>query len=206
MMAMIWAKIWGVLTGLEFWGFVTGAACVWLAVKEHVWNWPIGILNDALYLVVFFRSKLYADSLLQIFFISVSIYGWWAWLYGGARHTELQAGRTTARQAAIYAVALAASTAGIYFLLHRYTDSNVPFWDAFTTALSLVAQYMLGRKLLENWLVWILADIIYIGVYAYKNLYLTSVLYLVFLIMCVFGWLRWKKTVVPDQLSMEAIG
>lgn len=203
---MAWDRVWGILTGLEFWGFVTGAACVWLAVKEHVWNWPIGILNDALYLVVFFRSKLYADSLLQIFFIIVSIYGWWAWLYGGVRHTELQAGRTTSRQATMYFVALVAGTAGIYFLLHRYTDSNVPFWDAFTTALSLVAQYMLGRKLLENWLVWIFADLIYIAVYTYKHLYLTSVLYLVFMIMCVAGWKRWKQTVVPDELSREAIG
>jgi nicotinamide mononucleotide transporter len=203
---MIWAKVWGVLTGLEFWGFVTGAACVWLAVKEHVWNWPIGIVNNVLYLLVFFHSKLYADSLLQIFFIAVGIYGWWAWLYGGTRHTELQAGRTTKQQAAIYLVALIASTAGIYFLLSRYTDSNVPFWDGITTALSLVAQYMLGRKLLENWLVWILADIIYIAVYSYKHLYLTSVLYLVFMIMCVAGWKRWKQTLAPGELSMEAAG
>jgi len=205
-MAMTWLRFWGFVTGLEFWGFVTGAACVWLAVKENVWNWPISIINDALYLVVFFHSKLYADSLLQIFFISVGIYGWWAWLYGGTRHTELQAGRTTPRQAAIYAAALIASTAGIYFLLHRYTDSNVPFWDAITTALSLVAQYMLGRKLLENWLVWILADTIYIAVYIYKHLYLTSLLYLVFLIMCVAGWKRWKRTVAPESISVEAAG
>jgi len=203
---MHWAQVWGVLSGLEFWGFVTGAACVWLAVKEHIWNWPISIINDALYLIVFFRSKLYADSLLQVFFISVGIYGWWAWLYGGTRHSELHAGRTTRRQAGIYFLALIGSTAGIYFLLRNYTDSNVPFWDGLTTALSLVAQYMLGRKLLENWLVWIIADAIYIAVYTYKDLYLTALLYLVFLVMCIFGWLRWKKTVAPEGVAMEAAG
>src|SRR3954447_24537911 len=80
---------------LEFWGFITGAICVWLAVREHVWNWPIGIINDVLYLVVFFRSKLYADSLLQIVYIVVGFYGWWMWLYGGAQRTELRASRAT---------------------------------------------------------------------------------------------------------------
>jgi nicotinamide mononucleotide transporter len=192
------------MTWLEFWGFVTGAICVWLAVKEHVWNWPIGIVNDALYLIVFFRSKLYADSSLQVVYILVGFYGWWNWLYGGERHSELRVSRTSLSEWVALMISLGASTFAIYLLLLRYTDSNVPFWDALTTGLSLVAQYMLGKKLLENWLLWITADTLYIGVYLYKSLYLTSVLYLIFLIMCIFGWRRWKKA-VPQTITFVGV-
>jgi nicotinamide mononucleotide transporter len=178
---------------LEFWGFVTGAVCVWLAVKEHVWNWPIGIVNDVLYLIVFFRTKLYADSSLQIVYIVIGFYGWWNWLFGGVQHSVLHVSRASKLQRICLSFSLVGGTVIIYWLLHRFTDSNVPFWDAITTALSLVAQYMLGKKLLENWLVWITADAMYVGVYIYKSLYLTSALYFIFLVMCVFGWSRWQR-------------
>jgi nicotinamide mononucleotide transporter len=192
------------LSWIETFGVVTGAVCVLLAVKENVWNWPIGILNNLFFLVLFWRSKLYADSGLQIFYIAISVYGLWHWLYGGARHTHAPIVR--ARRAHVLPLlgATIASAAVLYYVLSHFTDSNVPLGDATTTALSLTAQYMLGRKQIENWLVWIAADVIYIGLYCYKSLYLTALLYAVFIVMCVAGYLRWQHSMEGSPAAIEA--
>jgi nicotinamide mononucleotide transporter len=172
-------------------GFLTGAVCVWLAVRQNIWNWPIGIANNIFYLVVFFKAKLYADAGLQIVYVAISAYGWWSWLRGGEQRSELTVTRLRLLHGIYIGVATAISAVGLTWILRSFTDSTVPMLDAVTTALSLAAQYMISRKILENWTVWIIADVIYIGLYAYKSLYLTSLLYLVFLVMCVFGHIRW---------------
>ena len=164
------------MTWTEILGFVTGAASVLLAVRESAWNWPVGIVNNVFFLILFWRAKLYADAVLQIVYIVISMFGWWNWVRGGAAHSELPISRTEARSAIGLALVTAAATALLAVALHRFTDSAVPFWDGITTALSLTAQYMLSRKLLENWFVWMTADVIYIALYAYKSLYLTGVL------------------------------
>jgi nicotinamide mononucleotide transporter len=192
------------LSWIETLGFITGAVCVLLAVKENVWNWPIGILNNVVYLVVFWHSKLYADSGLQLFYIAISVYGLWCWLYGGKKHTQLAISRVT-RNAARMLFAVSIASAGIlYYVLRHFTDSNVPLGDAVTTAMSLTAQYMLGRKMIENWLVWIAADVLYIGLYCYKSLYLTALLYAIFIAMCVAGYLRWQRTMSKPAVLAEA--
>jgi nicotinamide mononucleotide transporter len=182
------------MTWTEILGFVTGAASVLLAVRESVWNWPVGIANNIFFLILFWKAKLYADAILQIVYIVISIFGWWNWVRGGAGHSELPISRTSARSLIGLALATAAATALLTAALHRFTDSAVPFWDGITTALSLTAQYMLSRKLLENWFVWMTADVIYIALYAYKSLYLTGVLYLLFFAMCIAGYVGWKKS------------
>ena len=189
---------------IEFAGFVTGAACVLLAVRENVWNWPIGILNNLLYLVVFWHSGLYADAGLQFFYIAISVYGIWCWLYGGAQHSQLSISRVTRNHAIVLVSATAGAAAVLYSILHHFTDSTVPAGDATTTALSLVAQYMLGRKLIENWLVWITADVLYIGLYCYKSLYLTAFLYAIFIVMCIAGYLRWQRGMGKPAALAEA--
>jgi nicotinamide mononucleotide transporter len=192
------------LSWIESLGFITGAVCVLLAVKENVWNWPIGIFNNVVYLVVFWHSKLYADSGLQLFYIAISVYGLWCWLYGGKKHTQLGISRVT-RNAALMLFAASSAAAGIlYYVLRHFTDSNVPLGDAVTTAMSLTAQYMLGRKMIENWLVWIAADVLYIGLYCYKSLYLTALLYAIFIAMCVAGYLRWKRNMSKPAVLAEA--
>ena len=178
----------------EILGFVTGTASVLLAVRESVWNWPVGIANNIFFLILFWKARLYADAILQIVYILISIFGWWNWLRGGDGHAELPISRTSAREGILLALSIAGATAILTVCLHRYTDSAAPFGDGVTTALSLTAQYMLSRKLLENWWVWMSADLIYIALYCYKSLYLTGVLYLVFLGMCVAGHTRWKRT------------
>ena len=183
------------MTWTEILGFVTGAASVWLAVRESVWNWPVGIANNVFFLILFWKAKLYADAVLQIVYIVISIFGWWNWLRGGAGHTELPISRSTARTGVLLGVGTVAATALFATILRRFTDSAAPLGDSVTTALSLTAQYMLSRKLLENWWMWMTADVIYIALYCYKSLFLTSVLYLVFLAMCIAGYDRWKKSV-----------
>lgn len=164
-----------------------------LAVRENAWNWPVGIANNVFFLILFWSSKLYADAVLQIVYIVISFFGWWNWLHGGLGHTELPIRKTNVKLALFLAMATAATTAALTLILHRFTDSPVPFLDGVTTALSLTAQYMLSQKLLENWWVWMSADVIYIALYAYKSLYLTGALYLLFFCLCVAGYAGWRR-------------
>lgn len=181
----------------EVCGFITGAACVWLTVKENIWNWPIGVANSAFYVALFFRARLYADMGLQVVYIVLGLLGWYWWLHGGEHRARLLVSRTGRMTGVILFALLVAFTLGMTQFLRSVHDS-APFWDALTTGLSLVAQYMLTKKLLENWYVWIAADIIYIVLYASKHLYLTSALYAVFLAMCVLGLREWRRSAIVN--------
>jgi nicotinamide mononucleotide transporter len=177
----------------EVLGFLTGAAAVWLVVRENVWNWPVGIANSAFFVVLFFQARLFADAGLNVLYVVLGCLGWYWWLRGGENRTALRVGRVSARHAGVLAGLGVVATAGMTILLERVGDA-APFPDALTTVLSLIAQYMLTRKLLENWAVWITADVIYIGLYLSRDLYLTALLYAVFLGMCVAGLVRWRRT------------
>ena len=190
----------------EILGFVTGAASVWLAAKDNVWNWPIGIANSVFFLFLFFTAGLYANSALQIFYVVIGFYGWYEWLRGGEEKTELNISRTP-RSALPYLIAAGLiGTIVLTIVLDRLAGSTAPLWDGLTTALSLVAQYMLARKWLENWWVWISADVIYIVLYAYTGLILTSVLYVVFLTMCVIGYRHWRRTLRTSRATVLEAG
>ncbi|HVF52583.1 MAG TPA: nicotinamide riboside transporter PnuC [Actinomycetota bacterium] len=189
----------------EVLGFVTGAASVWLAARDNVWNWPIGIANSLFFLFLFFTAGLYANSGLQIFYIVIGFYGWYAWLRGGEAKTQLDISRTPRRALPYLVTAGLIGTIILTSALDRLAGSTAPLWDGLTTALSLVAQYMLARKWLENWWVWISADVIYIVLYANTGLLLTSFLYGIFLMMCVVGYRHWKKTwTATSQSVLEA--
>lgn len=189
------------LSPIEVIGFVTGVGCVWLAARENIWNWPVAIVNAISFIVVFFGAKLYADCGLQLVYVAISVYGWWSWLHGGRNRSELPVTRVRASAVPMLALATVAAASILMFLLRRYTDSTVPFWDSLTTAMSLTSQYMLARKIIENWWLWMAADIIYVALYVYKGLYLTAVLYVVFFALCVLGLVRWQKLVVRSQES-----
>jgi nicotinamide mononucleotide transporter len=187
------------MSPLEIFGVLAGAVCVLLAAKENILTWPIGIVNNVLFFVMFWRNKLYADSTLQIFYIAISIYGWWRW-----SHAEDGVGtqkvRSTSRIVAWVLVFLsAAGWVAVYQILHHFTDSNVPVVDALVTTLSLAAQYMAGRKMIENWIVWIVVDVISIALYIYKHLYLTSLLSAAFIVMCVMGYQAWRQTQIRQN-------
>ncbi|HEX7316110.1 MAG TPA: nicotinamide riboside transporter PnuC [Pyrinomonadaceae bacterium] len=179
-------------------GFVTGALCVYLVVKENVWNFPVGIANSAFFLVLFAGARLYGDAALQIIYIALGFQGWYLWLRGGENRTPLRVERASRRLLAGVAAFVVAATAGLT-LFFRYVNDSAPFLDAFTTALSLGAQYLLNRKTIENWWLWMTADVVYIYLYFARGLHLTAVLYFVFLCLCVAGLLSWLRTMSRER-------
>jgi nicotinamide mononucleotide transporter len=181
-------------------GFISGALTVWLVVKENIWNWPIGIANNIFFIILFLQARLYADTFLQVIYIVLAIWGWYFWLHGGKNKTELKISSIKINEIIILSVIAVVSTFIMYKNLVSINDS-APFWDALTTVLSLVAQYMLTVKKAENWFVWISADIVYIVLYASRSLYLTSILYFVFMIMCLEGLKQWRRTMKQYSYS-----
>ncbi len=177
---------------LEAFGFVTGVVNVWLLGRQNIWNWPIGLANNLAYLIVFATSGLYGDAGLQVVYLALGVYGWWKWLRRVSGHGPAVTRTTAAAWVYLTPVTLASFIALRWFL-GRFTDSTVPTWDGLTTALSLAAIWGQSRKLLESWWIWILADLIYIPLYVYKGLWLTSLLYLVFLALCIFGLRQWTR-------------
>ncbi len=179
---------------LELFGFATGAACVWLIARQNIWNWPLGIANNLLFMVLFTRAGLYADVGLQVFYVAIGAYGWWHWLHGGLDHGALKVSRTPPREAALAAGLTLCGTALVVFLLKRFTNSTVPVLDATVTGLSVAAQVLMARKRLENWWIWIVANLISIGLLIFKHLYITAGLYGVFLAICLAGLVEWTRS------------
>lgn len=172
-------------------GFGSGVLVVWLVVVQHALNWPIGILNNVMFFLLFATSGLYADAWLQVFYLILGLYGWWAWLRGGQRRSHLTVSRTTPSQWLVLGGAGLAGTALLTWILDTRTSSTVPLPDAVTTVLSLLATWGQARKKVESWWLWITADLIYVPLYGYKDLWLTAILYVGFIALCVAGLRNW---------------
>ena len=181
---------------IEIFGVVTGILYVILEVKQNRFLWPLGIITSAAYIYIFFTGKFYADMGLQVYYVLISIYGWYYWSRGGAKEIkgELPVVRINRQQLILLFLTFAFSWAGIYFVLDRYTDSSVPLGDSFTTALAIVATWMLARKIIEQWFLWIIANVVSIALYIYKGLYPTVILYAVYAGLAVYGYLEWKRS------------
>ena len=193
------------MSSIEIVAAVFGVISVFLSVRQNIWSWPTAIVNVGLYIIVFYESKLYADTGLQVIYVVLNAYGWYHWLYGGKNRTELPVSRTSARLWLLLAALGATGTALIGTLLSQKTDAALPYIDAATTSTSLVAQWMMTRKLLENWVIWVAVDVVYIGMYVYKALYVTAVLYLIFLILSAMGYVQWRKSLRErEELSLAA--
>lgn len=177
---------------MEVVGFVTGALCVWLVARQNAWNWPIGIVNNVAFFALFATAGLYADAWLQVVYLVLALYGWWAWLRGGTQNGALTVSRTTAAQWWVLLAVGVVATVGLTLVLGHATDSTVPFPDAVTTVLSLLATWGQARKKVECWWLWITADVVYVPLYAYKDLWLTALLYLGFIALCVLGLRSWR--------------
>jgi nicotinamide mononucleotide transporter len=171
-----------------------GVLSVWLIARQKVWGWPVGLVNVVLFIVVFREARLYAAMGLQVVYVVLLLYGWHAWMRGGAGHGALLVRRTPRRAVAPIALAGAAGAVVLGAFLHTQTDASLPFLDATLTSFSLVAQGMQTRKWLENWLIWLVVDVAYVGMYFYKHLFLTAGLYAVFLGLAVVGWVEWRRT------------
>ncbi|MGI4863881.1 MAG: nicotinamide riboside transporter PnuC [Janthinobacterium lividum] len=199
---------------LEVAGVVTGIICVWLAARSNIWNFPVAIVSCGFYLLVFTRSRLYSDAGLQLAFIGLAIYGWWAWLRRqrqdatpgphpeAAEPATLPITRTSAGLWTVLGGAGLVYALGAGYLFTRYTDAALPYYDSATTAVSLVAQYQLSRRKLENWGLWIAVDVVYVGMYWHRGLALTSLLYAVYLGLASYGgWEWWREAKARKVLA-----
>jgi nicotinamide mononucleotide transporter len=182
---------------LETAAVLFGIVSVYLSVRENIASWPTAIVNVTLYIFVFQRARLYADMALQVVYIGISLYGWYEWLHGGRGKSRLAVSRGTRRLAAVLAGTGIVAAALLGTLLARYTNAALPYLDATTTTTSLIAQWMMARKILENWIVWVAVDVVYIGMFVYKALVLTAGLYAVFLVLSLMGYFQWKRSLSP---------
>ncbi|KQS25587.1 nicotinamide mononucleotide transporter PnuC [Dyadobacter sp. Leaf189] len=190
-----------VTTPLEILGFVTGAICVYLNTRQNVLGWFFGIINAVLYAAVFWQVRLYADMGLQGYYFLTSIYGWWMWKFGGVDRNELQVTFTPRRLYPIFVIIFIVATISWGFLLEKFTNASFTYVDSALTVASLIGQWMMARKYLENWLVWIAADACYVIMYFYKFLNLTALLYFVFLILAMMGYAKWRRSVLENGRS-----
>ncbi|WP_152052917.1 nicotinamide riboside transporter PnuC [Tautonia marina] len=182
------------MTTIEAVAVVFGLLSVGFTIRQSIWCWPTGLIQVFLYLLIFYEVKLYSDLILHVIYVMLQGYGWYHWLHGGTDSGRLAVSRLSHYGLVGWIVVVIAGTGVWGFVMASYTDASLPFWDAFTTVASLVAQWLMTRKRLESWLVWIAVDVVAIGVYLSKALVLTSVLYAVFLVMAVMGLLAWKNS------------
>ena len=182
---------------LEAVAVLFGIVSVFLSVRENIWSWPTAIVNVSLYFALFFESGLYSDMGLQAVYFVLSVYGWYEWLYGGKDHSALSVSRTPRRVWGFLAVIALVVWASLGHLTSGLPGVSLPYVDAGTTTTSLIAQWMMTRKLLENWVLWTIVDVVYIGMFIYKSLVLTAGLYAVFLALAVLGFVQWRATLRP---------
>ncbi|HER08029.1 MAG TPA: nicotinamide riboside transporter PnuC [Bacteroides sp.] len=180
---------------VEVLGVVFSMLYLYFSIRRNILLWPMGIISALLYMVVFFQSRFYADMGLNVYYFFISIYGWIIWKKGrsGDGSEPMPVSRISLKHGLILLAITAAVFLGTGFILSRYTDSPIPFWDAFTTALSFTATWMLARKILEHWILWIIVDIVSMGLYLYRGLYPTMVLFAIYTTMAVIGLIEWKK-------------
>jgi nicotinamide mononucleotide transporter len=191
------------LLPLEIAGTALGLLNLWLTIRQNIWCWPVGIACVACFCVVFFQARLYSDFLLQIVYTAVQLYGWWFWVRHG--HTGVH---STFRVESInnirmlkYAAIVTVCATCLGAVMARFTNADLPYLDAFPTAISMAAAWMQARKILQSWLFFILANLLFIYVYAAKGLYVTIALYVLSTILAAFGYLKWLRSRTNEPLN-----
>lgn len=191
-------SLWGFeTTWLELAAVLLSLGMVLCTIAESHWGWPLAAISSGLYFILFWSQRLYGEAWLQVLFIALAIWGWTVWLRG-VGGVNLPISRMTPRDRWQMII-----LGGVLWLLTgttllSFTDTDVPWWDAFPTAVSLIGQYLLARKHLENWAVWIIVNSVALGLFAWKALWLTALLYLVFIGLSVLGWRTWASRLQTD--------
>ena len=180
---------------LEVSAAVFGLISVFLSTRQNIWSWPTAIVNVALYAVVFYQGRLYGQMALQPVYFGLSVYGWYQWLHGGEQHAKLEVSRASPRLLVTLAVVNLVTWLALAAILRR-TDAALPWLDALLTTTSLVAQWMMTRKILENWLLWIAVDVVYVPMFFSQKLYATALLYAAFLVLAAMGYVEWRRSIV----------
>jgi nicotinamide mononucleotide transporter len=181
------------VTWTEAVAVVFGLLAVWLTVRQNILCFPAGLVQVTLYIVVFYRVKLYSDMILHAIYVPMQIYGWYHWRYGGAHHARLPVTRLSRAGLMTWTAATLTAAALWGWGMATFTDAALPYADAVIVMASLTAMWLQARKRLETWLFWIAVNVLGIGVYAAKDLWLTTGLYVVFLVLAVLGWMRWRQ-------------
>ena len=181
---------------LEVIAAVFGVVSVFLSTRQSIWSWPTAIVNVTLYAIVFYQGRLYGQMGLQPIYLALSIYGWYQWLHGGEQRTELRVSRASPRLLGALALLNIVTWLALAAIL-RQTDAALPWLDALLATTSLVAQWMMTRKILENWLLWIAVDVVYVPMFISQRLYATAILYSAFLVLAMMGFVEWRRSIVP---------
>ncbi|MCJ8208274.1 nicotinamide riboside transporter PnuC [Mucilaginibacter sp. RS28] len=190
---------WHQQSWIELIGVITGLVCVALAAINNIWNWPFAIVNVALYIYIFFNARLYADMGLQVYLLCINTYGWYYWSRKPADETKVPVAQINSKQLLWSALTILIVTPFLGFTLIKlapvlhYQPASYPYLDSFCTACSIVAQILMARKVLQNWLLWVFVDVIYVGVYIAKNLHATAFMYAVYVIIALLGFIDWRK-------------
>lgn len=179
---------------IEIFGVITGFICVWLAARNNIWNFPVTIVSVFLYMVIFYQAQLYADMGLQLYFLGMALYGWYYWIdRSGGTEVLKPVQRISDRMIGIGLVVIVVFTLSFGAFLDRQTDAFSPYLDSFCAGGSLFGSFLLSRRILENWVVWIIVDVIYLYLYISKELYLTTLLYTAYIVIAIIGYREWKK-------------
>ncbi len=182
---------------LEAMGLVSGLICVYFLIKENVLTWMFGILYVLISFVIFYDAKLYADLILHIFFLVMNIYGWYYWVYGKSDdEVEIPVTNTAAP---VLLITLVLSIIGIFIsgqLLSRFTDADLAYWDSTTSILSVAGMWLSARKKVENWIFWLVVNILATGIYIYKELYFYAILYFIYIFLAIAGYRAWKRSML----------
>lgn len=191
---------------IEFIAVVFGLGNVYFLTRQKVIAWPLGIATVSIYSYIFYQSHLYSDFILHLIYIALNVYGWWNWIYGGQTTAELNVTRLTGKAILWWSITLLLGFILWGWYMDNYTQADYAYADAFTTVASLIAQYLIAKKKLENWLLWIIVDIVAIQIYLLKELYWTSGLYFIYLLLCIYGFVSWKnKMASTDSAAAQTI-
>ena len=191
----------------ELIGAASGLLCVWLIIRENIWNWPVGLAYALVSLLVFYKARLYSDLVLHVFYVFMNGYGWYYWLRGaGARSSggRLVVARLSMRSASLLGTATVIGIVAMGWLFDYYTDADLAYWDSTTTVMSFAAMWMAAHKYIENWIVWLVIDVLATGIYIFKGIWPYAVLYGLYIPMAVWGWMAWLRSMSSSMVKDPA--
>lgn len=196
---------WIIKHWLEIIGALAGLVYVYFSIRRNILLWPIGFFTSGIYILVFLKSKLYATMLLQVYYVGISVYGWYYWKYGDKNNQkdekQIVIRNIPFKMSLISVVSVLILEFPIYWVLKNFTDSPYPFLDSVTTVFSIIATWMLARKYIENWIIWIFSDSLALGLYFYMKLYATTALFLAYIILSFVGYFEWKKDLNARKMT-----
>jgi nicotinamide mononucleotide transporter len=191
------------MSTLEIIAVIVNVLGVWLTARRIRWCWPVSVVAVLLYAWIFYDAKLYSDMLLQVLFAFLQGYGWWRWSTGGLDHGKVHVGQLALGEAAIGLIVGALGALLLGSLMATFTDAAVPWLDASLTAFSLVASVWAARKYVASWWLWIVLDVVYVGMYLFKDLHLTAGLYAGFILLALYGWREWRRDLRGQQAAVN---